>query len=577
MSEAKKFNSILYTIFLEAFRSPWLSILFFANIFLSGFLLQTEYLESGYSMHHWDFIIGVSGAFFLLVFRYLFKNPNSMIMAFTFLISGSGAALIPYVWATLILPQGVPIDMENRWVYALNGPVAQIVVIALIIGSFRYARKTSNSVAEKRSTLNFLRREMKVQIEQERAHIVELILDTVTPALNRVENRISGGAARGEISAGLNDVIAEVVRPLSHELDASASTLSYEINLRLIKRNFRKRRFRQYLQNLAPLHYAISTPLTFFGYMNFNLTTISYIHGFETAVKVSAPFLITSAALFFTCKKIAGNRVERVQQILILSTAISVFQALSFALLIEIFGPKELIQEVVAFSFMTFLFTFVPALLGVTVFNLRANLERESAITQEIAIKMSIIRRQLWSLRKKFAREIHGGLQSKLQIFALKFEQSESNQTQLAQEFKSEIKDSIRIEIADVDKQDFAGFIGELSEFWSDIAIISSNLSASTLQIIREDSLLQECLSEVIREAVNNAIKHSSASQISITLNAVTSATVELIVENNVLKDFEKTPRENFGTKIYRDLAHSWDLQFSSEKVKLTATFVLNV
>lgn len=577
MAEVKKTDSIFHTIILEAFRSPWLPVLFFANIFLTGFLLPTEYLEAGYSMHHWDFIIGVSGALFLTVSRYRFKNPNLIHMAFIFLFSGSGAALTPYIWAHLVLPNGVPAEVQNKWVYILNGPFAQIVVIAIIVGSFRFARRTSNSVAEKRSSLNVLRREIKFQLEQERAHIADLILAAVMPALKEVENRIRVGASREEISAGLNEVIEEVVRPLSRELDASASKVSYEIDLRSIKRTFRKRSFRRSLKSSAPLHFAINTPLIIFGYLNFNSTAISYIHGFETAVKVNTPFLVISLVLFFSFRKFARNRVERVHRILFVSTAISLFQALNFALFVEMFGPKELIQEVEAFSFMTFLFTLAPAVLALTIFNLQTNLEKESAITEEIAIKMSIIRRQLWSLRKKFAREIHGGLQSKLQILALKFKQAESNQAQLAQEFNSELKKALTFEILNDELQDFARFIEDLSEFWSDFAVITSNVNEPTLQTINKDSLIHQCLSEVVREAVNNAIKHSGASQIFIKIQTIGSATIQLVVENNVLRDFKKTSSESLGTKIYKDLAYSWDLKLSQESVKFTANFVLNV
>ena len=67
-------GSIFESIFIEAFKSLWLPIFFAANIFLTGFLLPTEKLEAGYTLHHWDFVIAISGAGLLIAARSLIKG-----------------------------------------------------------------------------------------------------------------------------------------------------------------------------------------------------------------------------------------------------------------------------------------------------------------------------------------------------------------------------------------------------------------------------------------------------------------------------------------------------------------------
>lgn len=576
MAEAKNSTSVFPTIFLEGSRSLWLPAVYFLNAFFAPFLLPVEKLEAGYTMHHWDFFTALSGAFLLIIFRFSNKNPGRGYLALTFFISGLTAALTPYLWAEIVLPNGVPTELENKWGYAFSGPVAQIVSFALLLGAIRYTRKTSNSVADNRAALNVLRRDLKDQIERERSQIVELILTTVKPAIEKVEMGIHSGADRGEVSKGINSMIDEVVRPLSHELDASAAQIDYEVNQKRIKRDFRRKRIRTSLNSIIPLNLALSAPLSIFAYVNFNLVTISYLHGFGRALEVSIPFLFISGLLFFAWKKYAKDRTTRLLQTLLSSIVFSLVQALSFAAAIYILSPQELIEQAPSFAFTTFLFTLLPALFEIVLFNLRANLESEAAITAEIAENISIIKRELWSLHKKFAREIHGGLQSKLQILSLKFERDGGDRAQLVGSINSELSALLSADTGKPRIENFRTFISELIEFWDGIASISADISDNTYDLISTDSLLAECLHEVIREAVNNAVKHSGASRVEISLKATKYSTLLLSVENNVSKEISSPSQENLGTAIYKELSHTWALDLQSYKVKFSATFILN-
>jgi nitrate/nitrite-specific signal transduction histidine kinase len=217
----------------------------------------------------------------------------------------------------------------------------------------------------------------------------------------------------------------------------------------------------------------------------------------------------------------------------------------------------------------------LPAIIGIGLYNLKANLDRESALTTEIAENLSVVKRQLWSLHKKFAREIHGGLQSQLQVIALKFKQDEANHDELIESLNNEFTALLETEVAKPRIENFTVFISELVEFWDGIATISPNIDNEIYKVISQDSLLIECLHEVIREAVNNAVKHSGATTIEISIREISTSTIELVVENNVVKALEKSTRESLGTAIYKELAHSYQLRFSQDRVCLEAQFIL--
>lgn len=568
-------GSIFESIFIEAFKSLWLPIFFAANIFLTGFLLPTEKLEAGYTLHHWDFVIAISGASLLVAARSLIKNPNRVNIAISFCIAGLGAALLPYIWAALVLPHGIPESMKDKWLYSLNGPVAQIVGFALVIGSIRYGRNISNSVAHSRSVLNKLRQDLKVQIEEERSSLINLIIETIKPALNSVERRMIDGAEREEISESINQVITDVVRPLSHSLDSNATRVNYEINPRLIKRNFRRERIRQGFKSRVPYHIAINAPLALFGYLNFNLTTLIYIHGLNSAVTVFLPFTLSTSLIFLAFKKFAGERSASISKALLTNLFISLLQTFSYLIIVKFLGTEEIKVDGQAFALTTFFFTLAPALLGIVLLNLKTNLDKESEITSEIATNLSVIRRQLWALHKKFAREIHGGLQSQLQIFALKFEQNVSIHQEMADNFKSEILKTIEMSEMSRPAKNLKDSLIELEEFWGGIATVTSSIDEGLLDAVTSDELTVQCLYEVIREAINNAVKHSGATSISISLKLSKANEVKVLVENNVLKALKAEKRESLGTTIYKELADSWDLSISQDLVRLELAFTL--
>ena len=576
MVESKKESSIFEAIFSEGFKSLWLPIIFFLNIFLTGFLLPADQLEAGYNMHHWDFVSGIGGALSLLVLSRVLRKPSRLFLSLAFFFSGIVASFIPYLWSFYVLPHGIPANLQDKWGYAFSGPVAQIVGLALIIGSIKYGRRISNSVAESRVALNIVRRDMAKEMELERANLVELVLSKVTPALSKVESRINTGTDRHLIAGAINQIIDGVVRPLSRELDSSAANITYEIDRRIIKRDFRRARFRQRFTSKVPLLYSFNGPLSFLAYINFNLTAISYTNGFGAAAKIGAPFLTISLLLYLAFRNLCGKKIASVRTTFYLAIAISLVEAISFKVAMDLIAPQKLAETSSSFVLSTFASTFIPSLFGIALYNLRANLQRETEITDEISKNLSIIRRQLWSLRKKFAREIHGGLQSKLQVLAIKFDQATVSDTQLQDQFKSDIRDALKLGLDNAQGNDLGKSIAELAEFWDGIADVSIEIEDQVLSALSSDPVTADCIYEVIREAVTNAVKHSGATEISISLNADDRAMIQLEVLSNALKLPQSSSSTSLGSGIFKELTHTWSLTVEPRSSSLNATFALN-
>lgn len=578
MAVIKKEQSIFQTIFAEALASKWLAAGFFINGFFTGFLLPTENLESGYTMHHFDFIYGLSGAFSLLIFRFLFKKPTSKQLLFSGIFSAIFANIGPYIWATLILPHGYPQKLADKWLYSFNGPIGQVVLLALLVGAIRYGQSKSNAVAENRLALNYLRSNMKQQISNEREEILAQIKEKLEPALAAIDSTILSGAERKEISEGINSVINDVVRPLSHELDASASAIT-ELNLtkREIKRDFAKKRFRRRLKGIVPLHLASNLPLAVFCYVNFNLSVISYLNGFSLAARIGTPFLIIAAGLHSVFSRYAKEKRVKVLRALFFSIAISIVDSVSFYLLTFYSGDSDLKSGSPGLAFSVFILTLGPAVFSMILFNMRANIQAEETLNYEIAHDLSQVRRQLWAIRKKFAREIHGGLQSKLQVLALKLNNSQGSNAEPVKDFYQELELNLSEDSQLQKPLDLKSYLSDLIDFWDGVVAIKVEVDSHIHNLIADDYFLVECMQEVIREAVNNAIKHGKSKEIAIKINQSDTSTINLIVVNSNNIGIEKDSiKPSLGISIFKDLSKSWKLSFDNEHTTLSVEFALN-
>lgn len=576
MAAIDKRKSEFIYILSEAFSSIWLPIIFFLNGFLTGFLLPTQQLEAGYTAHHWDFVYALTGALLLALFRWLIKQPDLKKIVLSFVSSGVLAAFAPFLWSYLVLPNGIPDDFQDKWVYAFNGPIGQIVLLALLVGTIRYSRRVSNAVTDSGLSLNHIRSEMQTQIAVESENISNKIRERLEPVIASMQSSVNSGAKLSEIVSGIDNTINEVVRPLSYELDESAAKSTFTLNRKEIKRELRKARFSRVFKQNVPLKFIFSAPLSIFCYVNFALSVVSFVHGVGTAVAIGIPFLAITIAILYVLNRFSRDRVVKLPLVLLLSTLISVVQGLVFFALAVRFNIYPIEGENVGLGISVFAMTIVSSIYQIIIYRMRINLEAQTNLDNEIAHDLSIVRHRLWALRKRFAREIHSGLQSKFQVLALRAAKEEALDHQSLNQLFGDIKHSLAFDNTSTPENDIKKYLEELVDFWEGVAEIQVSVDSELLDLLKEEYLLVECLQEVIRESINNAIKHSAANQIQVSIQSKDDKTVVLRVENNVKQrqDNEATG-SGLGTKIISELSKSWSFKKDGETGVLSAEFSL--
>ena len=203
------------------------------------------------------------------------------------------------------------------------------------------------------------------------------------------------------------------------------------------------------------------------------------------------------------------------------------------------------------------------------------SLSRLSEVNEQQRAVNSRLRQQLWLGQKALAMELHGSVQATLQALALRLSRMhEINLVEIGQVLEQVRKALSRIENQEyLAGQEFKSLLDELKELWEGTASVSWSISHEAQLTLEKDAGLARCTFEVIRESVTNAVKHGSASALSIEI-ALSSTSLELRISNNGMMT---DPGEaSLGVELMNQLCLSSNLKQEGQFVVLEAELALS-
>jgi signal transduction histidine kinase len=564
----EKIKSPTFGVLSSAANSIWVPALFFANIFLTGFLFGSIGIIPGYSDHLWDFANGMIGAgLFYLISRSFAKNACNLSysqLATIYLAPPLATAIVPGVIVWLAIDKLAGEKILKDFLFSFSSLFGQFFIYALLIGAFKYSRQLSSTVASQYQALSYIRHELATGIAESKAKLMAQIQEILKSTLSNFKAETSA-----EVSAGLQVIIDGAVRPLSHMIDAEASSLEqFDAELESAKKKALKVTLLQQLKRKVPISSAVSPLITLILYFNFVATSMVYLFGYQSLLQIFAPFIALSYLFYLGLEKATINRRANIFIIFICGLLISIIQSLIIGF-ISSRRPEYDQGQLQAISFTIFLLTSSSMIYSLLLRNIVENSNSAEKYNVELANESRVIRQQLWHLHKRIARELHGNLQSKLQVAAIKAEDID------LQGFYADFTEAISAP-RDDSQPSLSETLDDLIEFWNGVCQIKLSASEETLKTIENQAILGEYLLEVIRETINNAIKHAASNEILISIE-LQDDLITLSVINNVQETTENSAKKpSLGSKIFEELAASWSLELGEKQSKFTATLFLN-
>ncbi len=569
-------GKLLREVLSRGFQSKSPAVIYAVNLYATGYLFPTQVILPGVDSHSWDLMVGLGGAISLLLARWYFRSKSIAFytwekIAFSFAVVLFAATAAGVAGSVLLFGANIPkSSVHGVFVFGPLGTLGQISIFSLTIGAFIYSSQTSRSLAQERIALKMIQEKHREELESDKAELTFKITNAIKPALKSIEEQVAVGARSPELVLQINDAINGVIRPLSHALDEQSAIASLgKIDQTKLARKIRRTPFRNRFTRIANITLAFNPVVSFATYFGFVLVSLLYLFSWGEAVKVFLTFLVVSYLLFRLLIKTLASIQVKIFVVIFASVIFAAVQSFQFFLIGIFQGLDAELIGTIAFSVLTL--TLGASTFQLFISGIKHNLSNAEQVNIEIAQSISSVRKQLWRFRKNLSRELHGGLQAKLQVLALQIEKG----LEVPMASLTDVQESL-FSVVNSEQDSpvpITEFLKEQKEFWEGICEINFEVSKAVIEEVDSHAVINECIREVIRESINNAIKHAKSSRMSIELKLSSDSTVELFVLNSSNQPITATSGSSLGSRLFEELTDSWGIEYKLDSTELRASF----
>ncbi len=412
--------------------------------------------------------------------------------------------------------------------------------------------------------LRLQQNEMQVAIATNKA-TVDNWLDTLVTDVKQQLHTALGFKKKmsgKQLSASINRVINDLVRPLSYHL-----TFESPDKLAVQKASTSNQGImRDLLQ--SSLNIDLRTKAWAVAILGFFWTIVpaQRIFGFSRIYLVLIPVALIwvsywGMGLFINHIKASGSVVARLALYLVLLT-LAAYPSAFLALSQMNYGDEE---EVELFACET---SIVLALISMTISlaiaTYQASIDDQRKL-EDVALELKWFvartRAQMWELQRSVSKVLHGPVQSSLSAAAIRLDMAAKDPVllpQIVEESKASITSAIEVLSEPVDKtQSLRAGLEKVSQGWNGICEVSVNLSTDLEDRIEADSSASRVALDIAQEAISNAVRHGGASVADVTLESSGESEITLTVRN----DGKPAPHKikvGLGTNLLEECTLSW-------------------
>jgi len=189
-----------------------------------------------------------------------------------------------------------------------------------------------------------------------------------------------------------------------------------------------------------------------------------------------------------------------------------------------------------------------------------SDLERElSRTTQEV-----------WLLRQRAAQTLHGTVQASLTAANMRILGTENVTEELLQTVRDDVsRASNAVKNFEGERIDISAALSDLTQLWKGMCEINIDVSPLTVEQISQDQVSAQCVNEIVKECVSNAIRHGMATHIEIEIVENTNQTLQITVSNDGA--INAMGPQGVGSQILDELTMSWQRTVEGNKVTVSA------
>jgi signal transduction histidine kinase len=439
-------------------------------------------------------------------------------------------------------------------------------------------RQTSKELARARTRLDFLQNTISKQVIESKENFQAYVREKVAPELELLSSEVekltseTSDVSRLAATQQIRTVALDIIRPLSHELYSADVQMQSERSQDASQAVSRVT-VRQLISRRMSMSAVFSPALPAILILAFYSVSYYIVAGWVGVIEgCFATTAVVSLLLTLLNRLTVGRELN---SLLVLLIGITTAVALSY---LYVLIPNALNLEIPA-DFLAFLALGAGlVLVGTTiVFFLYDTwifaLSRTKETNEENASIVARSRQEVWLRQKQIAKIVHGSIQSRLNAARIKLTQAETITPQLIEAVLSDLesaKQELSLPVTEL-ATDIESQLSDLTDFWQGVCAITHNLDQQSKLSLLADSSAAQAVMEVVSEGVSNAVKHSQAKEVHLTITQAIPVSVNVDLQHASMNSSAQSTNSGLGTQIMNQLTLNWSFNIDGGKAQLLA------
>jgi signal transduction histidine kinase len=564
--------------------------------FLIGLLQEPPAgLELPINVHLYDLIGGLAAALTLLAFRlaggvnqaenHVSSLRKTSLAWFAAAILGLATQLFI---ASIFGPvpstyfESIPFGLLSSLGLMLGATILWLAVSELgqsarelAVKRFRLQNLKANLENEIREQKVSLNREVQTKLAGHIRALQEDIDDLAGAQFEQASERVRAVA----VAERMRLAIDNVVRPLSLEIATQADAIDPARlpNALELEKQIKRRPFSERMSERVQLGFIFNAIFTLAFLLVFVVPSYAFVFGIEGFLIVALPATLLNLLLVWLLNRVA-LQVEIPYVIAALITLASpLLTAAPFLLIANLMLSGADLGLVFYLALAAYLVNFGTSLGSLWLESAFLNLQLARKANTQTRKLVGYLQNEAQISRRAMAQVVHGRIQARLQAASIKLKQA----TEITDELVTEIRSDLESSILDTAETKFASLsvraqLDEMVAQWSGICELTISFMGEVESLIESSTVSKAAVVEVIREAVNNAVKHGEADEADAIIRASGPHEIVVVVRNAVYAEPAAKSTSGYGTVMLDQITDSWQIEFADGDAILTATIKVN-
>ena len=487
------------------------------------------------------------------------------------------AGLLGMVKNVTVAPLAISFGLleEPLWSFRMFGGFVLGAGIFLFSGLALGARTEHTAVmaqlTEVQSSLLSLRNSSKARLAEANEALAKNARELLLPKLDQLLALVRNFSASGAAVGSLRELIQNDVRPFSDALSSAAMDLA-DVPVVLTQAPKRYQLFKPRVElrglirpNAAAISNGLGGLLLAYAIMGaprsngvLYLSLVSWALAWAVKLTIPAGLKVSSRAAVWILVALGTAMFLPMYLIALTEVEDAVEPWLLLVLL-----PSSLV------SLMLFAFSESLDRDRVAV---RAVIEAEN---QQLAHDQALFEQQLWLGRRAWQFVIHGTVQSALTAALTRLQSSPDPEQYVLNRVVEDIERARKALTSSPTRTiDLPDSINQLQSTWRGICDIRTNITDRASRALQKNNDACQCVNEIIKEAVSNAIRHGEAKTVSIDVERQDDFNLEITVSNDGIPLIAQN-QLGVGSRLIEELTTDWSI--TSSKASGLTVFKANL